>query len=149
MALSIVDVKAHGNSVTERAPILATLRRLPNQAFPLSMFPCEESRLERLYAVRVGGPGHLDAAPKCRIAQRCAFGASGRLRLRDKLKAFGKDFYREVGGRVAGQSACRVICLCSRAHTFIGNIIGGISLVASSNTPRSRRRLNDRARELV
>jgi hypothetical protein len=41
--LSIVDIKAHGNSVTERATILAALRCPPNQAFPLSLFPCEES----------------------------------------------------------------------------------------------------------
>ena len=74
MALSIVYVKAHGNSVTERAPILTTLRSLPNQAFPLSMFPCEESRLERLYAVRAGARGHLDAAVKRRIAARRALG---------------------------------------------------------------------------
>lgn len=57
MALSIVYIKAHGNSVTERATILTTLRRLPNQAFPLSLFPCEESRIERLNAVKVSGPG--------------------------------------------------------------------------------------------
>jgi hypothetical protein len=57
MALSIVDIKAHGNSVTERAPILSALRRAPNQAFPLSLFPCEESGLERLYALRASGRG--------------------------------------------------------------------------------------------
>jgi hypothetical protein len=43
MALSIVDIKAHGISVTERATILAARRCQPNQAFPLSLFRCEES----------------------------------------------------------------------------------------------------------
>jgi hypothetical protein len=57
MALSIVDIKAHGNSVTERATILAALRCPPNQAFPLSLFPREESGcLRAFYCGRTDAP---------------------------------------------------------------------------------------------
>ena len=90
--------------MTERAPILATLRRLPNQAFPLSLFPCEESRLERSYTVRVSGLGQLHAATE---AQDRAFGRGATFGLREKLKACSRDQYREVGGRTAGQQALR------------------------------------------
>jgi len=91
MALSIIYIKAHGNSLTERATILATLRGLPNQAFPLSLFPCEESRLERLRTTRVSGPGPLYVT----------YGALGRTAARARPgSAFGLAIVRKLMVRI-------------------------------------------------
>jgi hypothetical protein len=49
------------------------------------------------------------------------------------LKASSRDLYREVVASAAAQKAGGFVCLYSRTYTFIGDMIGGISLVAIIN----------------